>query len=79
MECETAAKTLSESVAVTLSVEGVNVRLSLLQQGLCLDPGTHISRVLREIRSGTNFLTSIVDYCSTCTWYFDKFITISNP
>ena len=43
MECETAAKTLSERVVVTLSVEGVNVRLSLLQQGLCLDSGTHIS------------------------------------
>ena len=43
VECETAAKTLSERVVVTLSVEGVNVRLSLLQQGLCLDSGTHIS------------------------------------
>ena len=69
VECETAAKPLSERVVVTLSVEGVNVRLSLLQQGLCLDSGTVISRVLGEIRSGNNSLISIVDNCST--WFFD--------
>ena len=39
VECPETETVLSGTVVVSFSVEGKNVRLSLLQQGLCTDTG----------------------------------------
>ena len=39
VECPETETILSGTVVVSFSVEGKNVRLSLLQQGLCTDTG----------------------------------------
>ena len=42
VEADPTSKSVSDAVVVSLSVKGVNVLLTMLQQGLCLDLGKSV-------------------------------------